>query len=73
MEGKEPTKKYDGYTACPIVTEYGKVLMCEFGYGKELDPTIPFIDPGVERGMWWVLKAHGLKPMYYQGMLRGLM
>lgn len=73
MEGKEPEKKYNGYSACPIVTEYGKVLMCEFGYEDELMPIIPFIDPGVERGMWWILKAHGLKPMYYHGMLKGLM
>ncbi len=73
MEGKEPELQYDGYSACPIVTEYGKVLMCEFGYEKKLLPTIPFIDPGIERGMWWVLKAHGLKPMYYYGMLKGLM
>ncbi len=73
MEGKEPEMKYDGYSACPIVTEYGKVLMCEFGYDKKLLPTIPFLDPGIERGMWWVLKAHGLKPMYYYGMLKGLM
>lgn len=73
MEGKEPTGKYNGYSACPIVTEYGKVLMAEFGYDKELMPTIPFIDSGVERGMWWILKKHGLKPMYYHGMLKGLM
>ncbi|MEZ5105622.1 MAG: FAD-dependent oxidoreductase [Draconibacterium sp.] len=73
MEGKEPEEKYDGYTACPIVTEYGKVLMCEFGYDKKLMPTIPWLDPGVERGMWWILKVHGLKPMYYYGMLKGLM
>ncbi len=73
MEGKEPAKSYNGYSGCPIVTEYGKVLMAEFGYEKELMPTIPFIDTGVERGMWWILKTHGLKPMYYHGMLKGLM
>ncbi|WP_155523335.1 hypothetical protein [Maribellus luteus] len=27
----------------------------------------------VERGMWWMLKVHGLEPMYYHGMLKGLM
>lgn len=73
MEGKEPVEKYNGYSACPIVTEYGKVLMCEFGYDKKLMPTVPWLDPGVERGMWWMLKVHGLKPMYYHGMLKGLM
>jgi sulfide:quinone oxidoreductase len=72
MEGKEPQEKYNGYSACPIVTEYGKVLMCEFGYEDELMPTIPWLDPAVERGMWWMVKAHGLKPMYYHGMLKGL-
>lgn len=73
IEGKEPILKYNGYSACPIVTEYGKVLMCEFGYDDKLMPTIPWLDPAVERGMWWLLKVHGLKPMYYQGMLKGLM
>lgn len=29
MEGKEPAEKYDGYAACPIVTDYGHVLLCE--------------------------------------------
>lgn len=73
IEGKEPILKYNGYSACPIVTEYGKVLMCEFGYDDKLMPTIPWLDPAIERGMWWLLKVHGLKPMYYDGMLKGLM
>ena len=73
VEGKEPHAKYNGYSACPIITEYGKVLMCEFGYEDKLMPTIPFLDPGIERGIWWTLKAHGLKPMYYHGMLNALM
>jgi sulfide:quinone oxidoreductase len=72
MEGREPAIKYNGYSACPIITEYGKVLMCEFGYDEKLLPTIPFLDPAIERGMWWTLKVHGLMPMYYHGMLRGL-
>lgn len=71
MEGKPLPGKYNGYSACPIVTEYGKVLMCEFGYDDKLMPTIPWLDPAVERGMWWTLKVRGLKPMYYHGMLKG--
>jgi sulfide:quinone oxidoreductase len=73
IEQREPTGRYNGYSACPIITEYGKVLMCEFGYDEKLMPTIPWLDPGIERGMWWTLKARGLKPMYYQGMLKGLL
>jgi sulfide:quinone oxidoreductase len=72
MEGREPATKYNGYSACPIITEHGKVLMCEFGYDEKLLPTIPFLDPAIERGMWWTLKVHGLMPMYYHGMLNGL-
>ena len=72
MEGKEVRRKYNGYSACPIVTEYGKVLMCEFGYDEKLMPTLPWLDPGIERGIWWTLKAHGLMPMYYHGMLKAL-
>lgn len=73
MEDKEPEKTYNGYSACPIITEKGKVLMAEFKYGKELDPTIPLLNPAVDRSMWWILKRHGLKPMYFHGMLRGRM
>jgi hypothetical protein len=72
VEGKEIRTKYNGYSACPIITEYGKVLMCEFGYDDKLMPTLPWLDPAVERGMWWTLKVHGLKPVYYYGMLKGL-
>lgn len=72
VEGREPRAQYDGYSACPIITEYGKVLMCEFGYDEKLMPTIPWLNPAVERGMWWTLKVHGLKPMYYHGMLNAL-
>lgn len=72
IEGRAPRGKYNGYSACPIITEYGKVLMCEFGYDDQLMPTIPGLNPGVERGLWWTLKVHGLQPMYYHGMLKGL-
>ncbi len=72
MEGRAPGIKYNGYSACPIITEYGKVLMCEFGYDEKLLPSIPGLDPGIERGLWWTLKVHALMPMYYQGMLKGL-
>ena len=42
MEGKEPAEKYDGYAACPIVTDYGHVLLCEFNYKKEAQNSVPF-------------------------------
>jgi len=64
MEGQAPSHRYDGYTACPIVTQYGKVLLAEFGYDKKPRPSLPFLDPGREHEAGWLLKVHLLRPMY---------
>lgn len=75
MEGKEPVEKYNGYAACPIVTEYGKVLLCEFNYEKKPQVSFPFnllFDMSKEQWAGWMLKVHMLKPMYFYGMLNGL-
>lgn len=73
MEGKEPAEKYDGYAACPIVTDYGHVLMCEFNYKKERQSSFPFsaMDMSEESRLAWLLKVYVLKPLYFSGMLRG--
>ncbi len=73
MEGKEPELKYNGYSACPIITEYGKVLMAEFDYDKNPLPTFPFIDSSKEQAAFWILKKYILKPVYFYGMLNGWM
>ncbi|MDD6209991.1 MAG: FAD/NAD(P)-binding oxidoreductase [Bacteroidales bacterium] len=73
MEGKEPTEIYNGYTACPIVTEYGKVLMAEFDYNRTPMPTFPIIDTSHEQWLFWLLKKYALKPIYFYGMLNGWM
>lgn len=72
MEGKEPAEKYDGYAACPIVTDYGHVLLCEFNYKKEAQNSFPFtlLDTSKEQWAAWLLKVY-LKPMYFYGMLNG--
>lgn len=74
MEGKEPQLKYDGYAACPIVTDYGHVLMCEFDYDKKEAISFPlnFLDMSKEQWVAWLLKVYVLKPMYFYGMLNGL-
>jgi sulfide:quinone oxidoreductase len=71
IDGRASAARYDGYTACPFVTEYGKVLMAEFNYDKKPAPTLPLLDPGHEHRAGWVLKRHVLKPMYFDAMLRG--
>ncbi|MFV0417333.1 MAG: FAD-dependent oxidoreductase [Dysgonomonas sp.] len=73
MEGKTPDRKYDGYAACPIITDYGHVLMCEFDYDKNPQPSFPFtlMDMSKEQAAAWQLKVRGLKPLYFHGMLNG--
>ena len=70
MEGKEMTKKYDGYTVCPIITDIGKVMLAEFDWSMKPTPSFP-LDPTQERYIWWILKAYILKPMTQYGMLSG--
>ena len=74
MEGKEPMEKYNGYAACPIVTDYGHVLLCEFDYEKNPDVSFPFtlIDTSKEQWLAWLLKVYILKPLYFYGMLNGI-
>ena len=70
MKGKNPKEKFDGYTVCPLKTEYGKILMAEFNY-EGPKPTIPFLDIDEPRWMWWAFDLYMLKPMYKHLMLPG--
>lgn len=74
MEGKTPIEKYNGYAACPIITDYGHVLLCEFDYNKEPMISFPFslLDMSKEQWAAWLLKVYILKPLYFYGMLKGL-
>lgn len=74
MEGRAPEAIYNGYAACPIITEYGKVLMAEFDYKKEPQITFPLtlLDMSKEQWVAWMLKVYGLKPIYFNLMLTGL-
>lgn len=75
MKGNEPSKKYNGYACCPIVTDYGHVLLAEFDYNKDPDITFPFslLDMSKEQRAAWMLKHDFLKPMFFYGMLNGWM
>lgn len=70
LEGRPLVEKFDGYTVCPLKTEYGKIIMAEFNY-KGLAPTLPYLDPAKPRFLWWVFDLYQLKPMYWYLMLRG--
>ncbi len=71
MEGKEPTAKFDGYTVCPLKTQYGKIMLAEFNYDGPA-PSFP-LDPAEPRWIWWAFDLYMLKPMYWHLMMKGLM
>lgn len=71
IRGEPLTAKYDGYTSCPIVTGYGKLVLAEFDYEGKPQETFPF-DQSKERLSMYPLKAYALPRLYWNGMLRGL-
>lgn len=71
MRGEQPVAHYNGYVACPIITGYGRLLLCEFDYSLKPSPTIPLIDTMQERYETWLLKRYGLPWLYWHVMLRG--
>ncbi len=68
--GRPAEAKYDGYTACPLVTGYGKLVMAEFDYNNEPRETFPF-DQSKERWTMYQVKARILPKLYWWGILKG--
>ncbi|GAA4470116.1 FAD/NAD(P)-binding oxidoreductase [Nibrella saemangeumensis] len=62
--------QYDGYTACPIPTEYGKLMLAEFDYSNKPKMTFPF-DQTVPRWTMWLLKKYVLPWLYWHRILTG--
>lgn len=71
IKGKPLTAKYNGYTSCPLVTGYGKLVLAEFDYDGNPAETFP-LDQSKERYSMYLLKAYGLPMLYWNGMLKGL-
>jgi sulfide:quinone oxidoreductase len=72
MRGDALEAKYNGYASCPLVTGYGRLILCEFDYDGNPDESFPF-DQAQERYSMYALKKYGLPEMYWNGMLRGRM
>ncbi|MCB0569572.1 MAG: NAD(P)/FAD-dependent oxidoreductase [Phaeodactylibacter sp.] len=65
---------YQGYSSCPLVTGYGKMVLAEFNYAgeRDSDPLISkFFDTSKELYPMWILKKYGLPYLYWNLMLRG--
>ncbi|HRI08850.1 MAG TPA: FAD/NAD(P)-binding oxidoreductase, partial [Nannocystaceae bacterium] len=71
MGGGKGDASYDGYTSCPLVTGYGRLVLAEFDYDGKPAETFPF-DQSKERLSMYLMKKHLLPQMYWHGMMRGL-
>lgn len=61
---------YNGYTSCPLVTGYGKLVLAEFDYNNTPQETFPF-DQSKERWSMFVLKQRILPWLYWNRILPG--
>jgi sulfide:quinone oxidoreductase len=70
IQGKEMKASYNGYTSCPLVTGYGKLVLAEFDYDGKPQETFP-IDQSKERWSMFILKKYILPWMYWTKILPG--
>lgn len=76
--GDLSTREYNGYTSCPLVTGYGKMVLAEFDYDKNFKPDpklkqFPLMigDSSKEHWRLWLLKKYMLPYLYWNKMLKG--
>ena len=70
LKDKTSTASYDGYSACPIPTQYGKLMLAEFDYTNKPKMTFPF-DQAIPRWTMWILKKYILPWLYWNKILTG--
>jgi sulfide:quinone oxidoreductase len=72
MKGKTMTASYDGYSSCPIITGYNKLVLAEFDYNNQPVETFPF-DQSKERWSMYQMKKYLLPYLYWNQILPGKM
>lgn len=68
--------RYYGYSSCPLVTGYGKMVLAEFNYKNEFtpDPKLKQLlikDSSKEHWRLWMLKKYLLPYLYWNKMMKG--
>ncbi len=63
--------RYNGYTACPLTTGHGKLLLAEFDHNNKLMPTFPVLDPTKEHYSLWLLIRYLMPWAYWNRILKG--
>ena len=72
MNGQPLTARYTGYSSCPLITGYGRIVMAEFDYDSQPMETFPF-NQAQERYSMWLLKKYVLPFLYWTRILKGTM
>lgn len=75
-QSTKPQLQYEGYTSCPLVTGYGKMVLAEFKYNNvvDSDPLLSkLMDTTQEQWSMWLLKKYGLPWLYWNRMMKGKM
>ncbi|MBK8495641.1 MAG: NAD(P)/FAD-dependent oxidoreductase [Chitinophagaceae bacterium] len=70
LNNQQVVAEYDGYSACPIPTQYGKLMLAEFDYSNTHKMTFPF-DQVKPRWTMWILKTKILPWLYWNKILKG--
>lgn len=70
VNGQTPAATYDGYTACPLVTGYGKAILAEFDYELQPQETFPF-DQSKESLLLYLVKRFVLPQLYWRALVKG--
>jgi sulfide:quinone oxidoreductase len=70
IENKTPAARYEGYSACPIPTQYGKLMLAEFDYSNTPTMTFP-INQAKPNWAMWILKTKVLPWLYWNKILKG--
>jgi sulfide:quinone oxidoreductase len=70
MEGKPSDAFYNGYSSCPIITGYNKLVLAEFDYNNIPTETFP-VDQSQERWSMYQLKKYILPYLYWNHILPG--
>lgn len=69
-------KEYGGYSSCPLITGYGKMVLAEFNYKNEFTPDpklkqLLVFDSSKESWNLWILKKYLLPYLYWNKMMKG--
>lgn len=75
-ESKIGSQSYNGYSSCPLVTGYGKMVLAEFDYKSNFTPDpklkqMLVFDSSKEHWRLWMLKKYILPYLYWNKMMKG--